>query len=316
MIDYSGEFEQLSEAYRESGGDPQALRDDKNGLMLISGNSLLGKNEIPGLMIDTEQLKDGVKAHVRVKKNTRIENPVHLCFGVIPDEGVQRIIADFDIEDNASAAFLAHCSFPNAVKVQHIMKGVVNIGENARMKYNETHFHGKEGGVEVLPKMKINVGKGGAYISTFKLTKGAAGKVDLDYEAYLDDDALSEMYAKIYGKSNDDIRVKESIYLNGKASKGLAESRIVVSGNARAEVLGEVIGNGADSRGHVDCMEIVQGKNARASAVPRLEVVDDTAKLTHEAAIGSVDKRQMQTLMARGLSEEKAMDTIVQGLLR
>ncbi|MFO7841601.1 MAG: SufD family Fe-S cluster assembly protein [Fidelibacterota bacterium] len=91
---------------------------------------------------------------------------------------------------------------------------------------------------------------------------------------------------------------------------------MVVSDHARAEVIGEVIGKGADSYGHVDCMEIVQGKDAVASAVPRLEVRDDTAKLTHEAAIGSVDKRQVQTLMARGLSEGEAVDTILRGLLR
>lgn len=316
MIDYSKEFEQLSDAYQQSGGDPEALKDDKNGLMLISGNELLGKNEIPGLVIETGQLEDGVKARVRVKENTHIENPVHLCFGVIPQKGVQRILADFYIEDNASASFLAHCSFPNAEKVQHIMEGEVNIGKHARMEYRETHYHGDTGGVEVLPKMKINVDKGGSYISTFKLVKGAAGVIDLDYEAYLEDGAVSEMYAKIYGKGEDDIRVKESIYLNGRESRGLAESRIVVSERARAEVLGEVIGNGADSRGHVDCMEIVQGKEAKASAVPRLEVVDDTAKLTHEAAIGSVDKRQVQTLMARGLSESEAVDTIVKALLK
>lgn len=315
MSDFANEFELLAEAYRVSGGNVQDLKNDKFGLMLVSGQHLLGKNEIPGLIIEGEEIVDGVKAKITVQKNIRLENPVHLCFGVIPAQGVQRIVADFVIEDNASAQFLAHCSFPNAVKVQHIMEGTVKVGKNTRMEYGETHYHGEHGGVEVLPKMKIEVEQDGAYVSTFKLIKGAAGKIELDYEAYLNDNAIAEMYAKIYGKSQDDIRVKESIYLNGERSKGLAKSRLVVTDQAQAQVLGEVIGNGAHSRGHVDCMEIVQGKNARASAVPRLQVVDDTAKLTHEAAIGSVDKKQVETLMARGLSESEAVDVIVKGLL-
>jgi len=124
------------------------------------------------------------------------------------------------------------------------------------------------------------------------------------------------MYTRIYGKRQDDIKVKESIYLNGSESKGLAKSRIVLTDKARAEVLGEIIGKGAYSRGHIDCMEIVQGKKAIASAVPKLKVVNETAKLTHEAAIGSVDKRQVETLMARGLTEQEAIDVIVTGLLR
>lgn len=39
------------------------------------------------------------------------------------------------------------------------------------------------------------------------------------------------------------------------------------------------------------------------------------AKVTHEAAIGSVDKRQMETLMAHGLTPEEAVDVIVKGVL-
>jgi Fe-S cluster assembly scaffold protein SufB len=35
-----------------------------------------------------------------------------------------------------------------------------------------------------------------------------------------------------------------------------------------------------------------------------------------EAAIGSVDKKQMETLMAHGLSPEEAVDVIVKGILR
>ncbi len=103
-------------------------------------------------------------------------------------------------------------------------------------------------------------------------------------------------------------------YLNGVESRGLAKSRIVLTEQAFAEVLGEVIGNGAHSRGHIDYMEIVQGKQVVASVLPRLKVVDDTAKLTHEAAIGSVDKKQVETLMARGLTEQEAVDVLVKGL--
>jgi len=72
----------------------------------------------------------------------------------------------------------------------------------------------------------------------------------------------------------------------------------------------------ASARGHVDCVEIIKGKDARASAIPRLIVVDDRAKLTREAAIGSVDKKQVETLMARGLSEDEAVDVVVRGMLR
>jgi Fe-S cluster assembly scaffold protein SufB len=38
--------------------------------------------------------------------------------------------------------------------------------------------------------------------------------------------------------------------------------------------------------------------------------------VTHEAAVGSVDSKQLETPLARGLSEDEAVDLIIQGLLR
>jgi len=37
--------------------------------------------------------------------------------------------------------------------------------------------------------------------------------------------------------------------------------------------------------------------------------------VTHEAAIGSVNKKELETLMARGLDEDSAVDVIIRGML-
>lgn len=88
-----------------------------------------------------------------------------------------------------------------------------------------------------------------------------------------------------------------------------------VGENAVAEIIGMTEGNAAGARGHVDCMEIVRDR-ARVSANPMVKVSHPQAKVTHEAAIGSVDHQQLETLMARGLSPDAAVDLIVSGILR
>lgn len=40
------------------------------------------------------------------------------------------------------------------------------------------------------------------------------------------------------------------------------------------------------------------------------------AKVTHEAAVGTVDQNQLETLMAHGLDPEQAIDVIVTGILQ
>jgi Fe-S cluster assembly scaffold protein SufB len=63
------------------------------------------------------------------------------------------------------------------------------------------------------------------------------------------------------------------------------------------------------------CNEIVQD-DGLVSAIPIVKVNHPKAHITHEASLGSVDSKQLQTLMARGLDEEKATDLIIRGLLR
>ena len=103
--------------------------------------------------------------------------------------------------------------------------------------------------------------------------------------------------------------------LAGENSRGLIKTRVAIEDEASAEITGITEGNAAGARGHVDCMEIVKD-NAVASAIPVVRVTNPLAKVTHEAAIGSVDKRQLETLMAHGLSPEEAVDVIVKGILR
>lgn len=316
MPDYSREFEAIVDAYEKSGGNSKQLLDKSFASLVVSGNKVLASNSIPGVRIESETIPDGVRAKIFVDAGVTVHFPVHLCFGVIPKDGIQKIESDYIVGENASVSFLAHCSFPNAIKVQHLMNARIRVGKGASLKYSETHFHGADGGIEVIPKTVVSVEERGYFKTDFKLVTGRVGKLDLDYIANLSNSAVCEMETKVYGKEDDFVRVKETINLNGTQSRGIAKSRVVVSDRSVSEVLGEVVGTGAHSRGHVDCMEIIRGNQARASAVPKLMVVDETAKLTHEAAIGSVDKKQVETLASRGLSESEAVDVIVKGLLR
>jgi len=308
------DFEAILQAYEEAGGDPQFLKSPKVASLVVSGNEVLGANEIPGLKMTAEQLPDGVKAQVIVEPGTIVDLPVHLCFGVIPAEGVQRILSDFQIGAGARVEFLAHCTFPNATHVQHIMEGTVHVGSNAVMRYAETHYHGEHGGVEVLPHARIQVDKGGRYFSEFNLSKGRAGKIEFDYEVDVQEDGVAELSAKAMGYADDKITVKETIRLNGENARGLAKSRIAVREQARSEVIGTTEGNAPFAKGHVDCVEIVRDQ-AIANAIPIVRVTDPRAQVTHEAAIGTVDKKELETLMARGMDEEAAVDVIIRGML-
>jgi Fe-S cluster assembly scaffold protein SufB len=310
------EYQGMLDAYEKAGGDKSALTSKDIARLVVHENRVLGSDSVKGLKIDTRETKTGVDVHLIVEEGAKIPRPVHLCFGILPKEGLQEIIMKVEAKDNSEVSVIAHCIFPQAVKVIHKMDADIDIGSNARFDYKETHYHGEVGGVEVIPKAKVRVGKGGVWQSTFALSQGLVGKLDYDFEIFCQEKAVAELVVKVYGRGSDDIKVWEKIYLDGMGARGLAKSRIVLSDKAKAEVRGETYGNAPFARGHVDCMELVNGTEAVAIAIPIVSVTNGKAKVTHEAAIGSIDRKQVETLMARGLDENEAVDVIVRGILR
>ena len=309
------ELEELTSCFGGAGGDVNALADAGVAHLAASGNRILSSRTVEGLDVEARTTEEGVSAKVTVRSGVKLLHPVHLCFGVLHAEGTQRIEMDVTLEEGASAHFIAHCLFPKAEKVRHIMDASVRVGDGAEMRYSETHYHGPFGGVEVAPKLAVTVGRKARYFTDFTLTTGRVGRLAVDYTVHAAEDSVTELTARVFGHGRDDIRITERVLLEGRNARGLIKTRVAVEDDATAEVTGITEGNAEGARGHVDCMEIVKDR-AVARAVPIVQVNDPGAKVTHEAAIGSVDQRQMETLMAHGLSPEEAVDVIVKGILR
>ena len=312
---WTREYEGILDAYEKAGGKPDVLQVPRVASAVISARKVLSVNEIEGISIEAKETEHGVQARITVAPGTRVEHPVHLCFGMTESEGLQEIDSQFEIGEGADVGFLAHCTFPNAVKLKHVMDAQIHVGPGATMRYREAHYHGPEGGIEVLPTTHAQVDEGGRLETEFNLTEGRVGRMAIAFTADVEARGAAELIAKAYGSGDDDISVNEVVRLNGQGARGVTKTRVAVRDRARSEITTTAEGNAPDARGHMDCTEIVRGA-AEARNIPIVVVRDDRARVTHEAAIGSVSKKELETLMARGLDEEQAVDVIIRGMLR
>ena len=314
MNDITKDYQMMMDAYKTAEGDPSVFANSKIAHLVVHKNKVIGSHLVKGLEVLPTETSNGVNLKIRVAPDAKIEYPVHICFGVLPKEGEQIINIDAEVGERGKVSLLAHCIFPNAVKVRHMMQAKIVVKKGGYYGYNEVHYHGEEGGVEVAPHAKLFLEEGASLFTNFQLTKGRVGSLDIDYEVEAGKSSVVEMVAKAYGYGTDKLKVRERCVLRGDASRGIIKSRVAVKGEASSEVVSEMAAYGKDSRGHVDCIEIVQGL-AKARAVPIVDVFTQSAKVTHEAAIGSVDKKQLETLMAKGLRQEEAVDIIIKGML-
>jgi Fe-S cluster assembly scaffold protein SufB len=309
------ELDELTRVLPMVGAEPTILDDERIAHVVGQGHRILSRRSVPGLRLDLEETPEAIVGKMTVQAGVTIAQPIHMCFGLAHPTGSQCIQIDVFVEEGATARVLSHCLFPVATAAQHRMQAAIDIGPGASLTYTEGHFHGPHGGMLVIPHAKVKIGKGARYFSDFSLLSGSVGSLDIDYLVEVEEDGIAELTAKIFAHRTDRIGLKETVVLRGERSRGLIKTRVVLDGEARAEITGITEAHAKGARGHVDCMEIVQGQ-AQASAIPIVRVFHPEAKVTHEAAIGSVDKKELETLMARGLSPEQAVEMIVSGILR
>jgi Fe-S cluster assembly scaffold protein SufB len=293
----------------------RVLQEPVSAHLAVSSHKVLGKSELPGLRLDTEETQDGIRARISIEPGVKLQQPIHFCIGLLGDEGTQSIDIEYELGEETRADFIAHCTFPDARKVVHRMDARVHLGAGARLRYTETHFHGPHGGTEVIPHGRVRLGEGAQYLGAFNLVRGRVGRLDSNYEVDAAEAALVELDAKAYGRADDEVVVTEVIRLNGIRSHGVTKTRLAARDQARTRVFTQIEGNAAGARGHMDCAEVVRG-DAIAENIPQVIVRNEQAQVTHEAAIGRISNKELETLMARGLDEEAAVDVIVKGMLQ
>jgi len=289
----------------------------------FTGHFYVEKNKVfshfapKGVAMRAEETKNGVKAQIIVKKGAKIKEPLFFCFGLLGKKDEQFIIPNLKIEDGAEVKIIAHCSFPHAMASRHEMKADFIVGKNSKFAYEEHHYHGKHSGIMVYPVLNVVADENSVFESVFNLTKGTVGKVNIKVEALLKAGAKAYIETKVYGKNEkDEVSIVDKITLAGKNSKSLIKMRAAAKNGGKVFMQGETYASAQGATGHVDCQEIVIGKNSIARAVPIVEVTSGQARVTHEASVGKINQKELETLMTRGLNEDEATELIVESILR
>ncbi|AEX84899.1 hypothetical protein XO10_02350 [Marinitoga sp. 1135] len=313
---YAKEFEMIEKAYEQAGGDISNLLSKDIVSIIISGDKILGKNTVEGINIIIHKAEDGVVDYeMIIDDGVKMDKPIHLCVGFLRNQGEQYIKVKYTIGNNCDVKFLSHCSFPFG-KIHHKMDSEMYIGENSIVFMEDEHFHNEKDGIFLETYYYTKVAKNSVFDSRFRLTKSRAGELKIEMTVDLDESSKALLESKVWGKKDDKINIKEVVNLNGEKASGIAKTYVFAQDSTNAEVINEAYGNAPYSKGHIECTEISKGSNVHVSTIPILRVNNDLAELTHEASVGRVNPQQLETLMAKGLTEDEATELIIKGILK
>ncbi|MFO8020674.1 MAG: SufD family Fe-S cluster assembly protein [Promethearchaeia archaeon] len=288
----------------------------KGAKLLLDFNNVKGVEEKEGVILKAREIPNGIVADVIIKEGTKLEEPVHLCFGVNKQTGVQELFPRIIAEDNTDVTVQAHCSFPNADGLIHKMFGHFYIGENCNFEYAETHYHGEKSGATVAPVGYMYVGENSVFENSFRLTRGTPGDVKIMLDIYAMKNSIIRSNVKAFGKNkNDSVRIRDSIFLEGDNSRSILKMKAAAKDGGEVLMYGVTEGNAPNCNGHVECNEIVLGKGSICRARPFIRATDPNSSVSHEASLGRFPRKWLNELQAKGLTEEKATEVLIEAML-
>lgn len=285
---------------------PGAYNIRKNGVVSA-------RESIPGIEIAPNKDKPGIDIRIAAGlKDKSVHIPVIVTKGGFHD----LVYNTFEVGAGADVLIVAGCGIHNESGEDSRHDGVheFSIRKNARIRYVERHYGQGEGsGGRILnPVTLIHLEEGAAAELELVQIRGishTARKTEAHVSAgghlLLNERLLTHEQQQAYSQV--------VVHLEGDGGSGEVLSRSVAQDDSIQTFQVSLIGYGR-CRGHVACDSIIMDR-AEIRSQPELLAKSAAAELTHEAAIGRLAGDQVMKLMTFGLTEEEAIQTLLQGYL-
>ncbi len=277
------------------------------------GQAIL-RHSSPNIKITSFTDKPGITVEIKAgTKDETVHVPVLLTSSGFQD----KVYNTFIVGENADITIIAGCGIHNDSHADSAHDGIheIIVKKGARMKYIERHYgQGAGQGKRVFnPTTVIRIETEGVAELEMIQIEGVDDTIR-PTTAYVGEKASLTILERLLTHGNQKAESDIKIYIEGKGGAAQILSRTIARDSSEQIFRAAMIGQ-TECLGHVECDSIIMG-DARVKAVPELVAESSEAVLTHEAAIGKIAGEQLVKLMSLGLTEQEAIDTILEGFLR
>ena len=249
---------------------------------------------------------------IRTDPGARIFNPVQSCLYIAKNGFSQNVHNVVIAEPDSQLQVITGCATaPHLTSAMHVGVSEFYIKKGAKLFFTMIHHWGKQ--INVRPRTVIHVEEGGVLVSNFISLK-PVGSLQMYPTTYLNGPgAVARFNSILVAGRGSTLDVGSRVVLNAPRTRAEIISRAIVNGG---EIIarGELIGNSEHIKAHLECRGLIL-KKGMMRAIPELRGFIPGVEMSHEAAVGKIDQREIEYLMARGLDEESAVSTIVRGFL-
>jgi hypothetical protein len=249
---------------------------------------------------------------IRAEAGVRVSQPVQSCLYIAKQGFAQNVHNVVIAEPGADLHIITGCATaPHLTAGLHIGISEFYVKKGARLTFTMIHDWGEK--VDVRPRSVTVVEEGGVLISNY-ISLRPLGTLQMFPTTYLKGPgAVGRFNSILVASRGSHLDVGSRIVLEAPETRAEIISRAITYGGdiiAR----GDLVGKAAGIKAHLECKGLILN-DGLMQAIPELTGYVPGVEMSHEAAVGKIDRGEIEYLMARGLDEETAVSTIVRGFL-
>jgi uncharacterized protein len=249
---------------------------------------------------------------IRAAEGLHVDHPVQSCL-YIAREGFSQNVHNLVIaEEGSHLQIITGCATsPHLVSGLHVGVSEFYVKKGAHLHFTMIHDWGEQ--VNVRPRTVVHVEAGGVFVSNYISLK-PVGSLQMNPLTHLaGEGAVARFNSVLVAGKNCHLDVGSRVILDAPGTRAEIISRAIVAGGTIV-ARGELIGKAAGVKAHLECKGLIL-KEGLMHAIPELRGCVPGVEMSHEAAVGKIDRGEIEYLMARGVDEEEAVSMIVRGFL-
>ena len=259
-----------------------------------------------------------------IPKNTRCPMELSTYFRINASNTGQFERTLIVAEEGSHVSYLEGCTAPMRDENQ-LHAAVVELValDNAEIKYStvQNWYPGDENGVGGIYNFVTKRGDCRGVNSKISWTQVETGSaITWKYPSCIlrGDNSVGEFYSVAVTNNCQEADTGTKMIHIGKNTKSTIISKGISAGRAQNAYRGlvKVTKNADNARNYTQCDSLLMGDRCGAHTFPYVEAQNSTAQIEHEATTSKIGDDQLFYCMQRGISEEDAVNMIVNGFCK
>jgi Fe-S cluster assembly scaffold protein SufB len=250
---------------------------------------------------------------VRALPGAKTVFPVQACLYLKAEDISQNVHNIVIAEEGSELHIITGCA-TDAPESRGLHVGISEfyVKKNARITFSMIHNWAEN--IAVRPRSAIRIEEGGVFLNNY-ISLHPVQSLQLFPSALLvGRGATARFNSVLMAPPGSHMDVGSRAVLSAPDTRCEMIARALTTGGeiiSRGLMVGEVEG----VKAHLECRGMILKGGGRIYAIPELDGKVEGVDMSHEAAVGKIAREEVEYLMARGLSEDEAVATIVRGFM-